>query len=239
MKGKTGTGEVVTVSFSVPKDSLEYWQKRLDEKDIPSGKVFKRFNQTVLPFRDPDGLNLELVFEKVENAPETSRKGNIPAKNAVRGFWGTTLKLTEVESTAAILENILGFEKRAEEDNYIRFTTDAPIGGSVLIEVINPEESVSGRGTVHHVAFRAADEEMLSELRRKVQQKGLAPTKIIDRYWFKSVYFRTTGGVLFEMATEGPGYAVDEDPAHLGEKLILPPWLESRREEIEKNLPKI
>ena len=193
----------------------------------------------MLPFKDPDGLQLELVFENVDNAPESSREGAVPAEHAIRGFWGTTLRLTEQEATAAILENILGFEKSAEEDNMHLFTTDAPIGGAVIIELTDYEAGQNGRGIIHHVAFRAADEQMLGEMREKLQKKRLMPTEIIDRHWFKSVYYRTPAGVLFEMASDGPGYAVDEDPEHLGEKLILPPWLESKREQIEEQLPEI
>lgn len=239
IKGEPGTGEAVTVSFSVPETSLEYWQQRFDEHDVTYGKPFSRFGHIVQPFEDPDGLSLELVFEKVTDAPATDREGTVPAENAIRGFWGTRLKLTEAESTAAILEDILGFKKTEKEENTIRYMTDAPTGGNVLIEVADQQNGKSGRGTVHHVAFRANDEAKLSELRWKVSSKGLMPTEIIDRHWFKSVYFRVPAGVLFEMASDGPGYAVDEDPDHLGEKLILPPWLESKREKIENQLPKI
>ncbi len=237
--GNPGTGEAVTVAFSTPQDSLEYWENRLNDHGVETGEEFQRFGHTVLPFKDPDGLQLELVFENVDNAPESSREGAVPAEHAIRGFWGTTLRLTEQEATAAILENILGFEKSAEEDNMHLFTTDAPIGGAVIIELTDYEAGQNGRGIIHHVAFRAADEQMLGEMREKLQKKRLMPTEIIDRHWFKSVYYRTPAGVLFEMASDGPGYAVDEDPEHLGEKLILPPWLESKREQIEEQLPEI
>lgn len=238
VQGRAGTGEAVTVSFSVPKGSLEYWSQRLDNHDVPAGETFQRFGLTVLPFEDPDGLQLELVFEA--SPPDAdSREGSVPTEHAIRGFWGTTLRLTDAESTAAILTGILGFEKTAREGNKILYTTNAPIGGAVIIEVTDYESGKNGRGIVHHVAFRAADESMLAAMREEVQKKRLMPTEIIDRHWFKSVYYRTPAGVLFEMASDGPGYAVDEDPEHLGEKLILPPWLESKREQIENHLPEI
>lgn len=235
---KPGTGEAVTVSFSVPEDSLQYWQNRFEDLNIPTGKVFKRFGYSVLPFEDPDGLNLELVFDAA-NAAETEREGSVPKEHAIRGFWGTTLKLTEQETTEEILLDVLGFEKAEKEDGQQLYTTDAPIGGAVIIETAEPNREQSGRGTVHHVAFRTADKEELFEKRKAIQDKGLRPTELIDRHWFNSVYYRTRAGVLFEMATEGPGYAVDEDPDHLGEKLVLPPWLEEQREKIENHLPDI
>jgi len=238
-KGEAGTGEAVTVSFTVPQNSLSYWQDHLNDEGIETGVIFERFGREVLPFEDPDGLNLELVFEDIPDESPSKREGTVPAKHAIRGFWGTKLRLTEAEATAEILQDILGFKKSAEENNLKLYSTDAPIGSAVIIETAKPQSGKSGRGTVHHVAFRAADEEKLAAMREKVQDQGLRPTPIIDRHWFKSVYYRTPGGVLFEMASDGPGYAVDEEPEHLGEQLILPPWLEEKREQIEKHLPKI
>ncbi len=239
VKGEPGTGEAVTVSFTVPEQSFDFWEKRLAEKEVPHGEAFERFGRKVLPFQDPDGLKLELVFENTDKSVESSWEGTVSKENLIRGFWGTTLKLTEEESTAHILQEILGFEKAAEEENRLLYTTDAPIGANVIIEKTDSQSGKNGRGIIHHVAFRAKDEQELDELRQKVAELGYSPTQIIDRHWFKSVYYRTPSGVLFEMASDGPGYAVDEDPEHLGEKLILPPWLESKRELIENHLPEI
>lgn len=233
-----GTGEAVTVSFSVPEDSLKYWQNRFQEQDIGAGEVFTRFGSPVLPFEDPDGLHLELVFD-AEGEPDTDREGSVPKEHAIRGFWGTTLRLTEEATTEELLIDVLGFKKAEKEGGQQLYTTDAPIGGAVIIETAEPNREQSGRGTVHHVAFRTADEDELYEKRMQVQEKGLRPTELIDRHWFNSVYYRTRAGVLFEMATDGPGYAVDEDPEHLGEKLVLPPWLEEQRDKIENHLPEI
>ncbi|MDX1585159.1 MAG: ring-cleaving dioxygenase [Balneolaceae bacterium] len=241
VKGEPGSGEAVTVSFSAPSDSLDFWTDRLSERSIPHGDIFQRFGKTVLPFEDPDGLSLELVFEEIEFNPaqDAPWQGTVSKEHALKGFWGTTLKLTREQPTAKILENVLGFSKSDSNENSTLYTTNAPIGSKVLIETVKSESGTNGRGIIHHVAFRASDEDELDRLRQQVSEAGLSPTKIIDRHWFKSVYYQTPGGVLFEMATDGPGYAVDEDPEHLGEKLILPPWLESRRELIEKRLPKI
>ena len=201
----------------------------------------KRYGFTVLPFEDPDGLSLELVFEEndLHPAQDSGWEGTVDEEHAIRGFWGTTLRLTREQPTAEILEDILGFSKTDSNDSGSLFATDAAIGGKVVIEKSKPESGTNGRGIIHHVAFRAEDEEELDQLRHRVSEFGLSPTQIIDRHWFKSVYYQTPGGVLFEMATEGPGYAVDEDPEHLGENLILPPWLESKREQIENRLPEI
>src|SRR5699024_8141180 len=125
---------------------------------------------------------------------------------------------------------LFGFEEAERKDNSIHYITDAPIGGSVIIEEGSDKFPVNGRGIIHHIAFRAKDDEALVALREGVLNLGLNPTELIDRHWFHSVYFRSPGGVLFEIATDGPGYAVDEDPDKLGQKLILPPWLEARRQ---------
>lgn len=239
VQGEPGTGESVAVSFIVPRESLDFWRDRFNKHEVSHGVPFQRFGSKVLPFKDPDGLALELIFEDVEQPLESSWKGTVDKEHAIQGFGGTTLRLTEEDTTAEILQNVLGFEKAASTGDSSLYQTEASIGNSVIIEKSEPKSGKNGRGTVHHVAFRAKDEEELEQLRQQVRSLGLSPTRIIDRHWFKSVYYQTPGGVLFEMATEGPGYAVDEDPEHLGEKLILPPWLESKREMIEQRLPEI
>jgi glyoxalase family protein len=239
VRGEPGTGEAVTVSYSVPLDSQAYWADRLKQNGIPCDGSGDQFGHPVLELRDPDGLRLQLVFTEQDDDMELPRTGSVPDEHAIRGFWGVTLRLAAREPTAVLLKELFGFEQVAGEGNRTLYQTDAPIGGSVIIEMTEPRRGKSGRGTIHHVAFRARDEEELDELRRRVQNRGLMPTQIIDRHWFKSVYYREPGGVLFEMATDGPGYAVDEDPEHLGERLILPPWLEPHREDIELRLPKL
>ncbi len=238
VKGETGTGEAVTVSFLVPEGLQQYWQNRFKELNVDTGDLFTKFGKKVLPFEDPDGLNLELVFDEVPNEQQ-SREGSVPDEHAIRGFWGVTLKITEEGPTAEILQQVFEFKKAEKENGRQLYTTDAPVGHSVIIEVAEAERGKNGRGTVHHVAFRTKDNEEEAEMREKVISLGLNPTQIIDRHWFHSVYFRSPGGVLFEIATEGPGYDVDEDPEHLGEKLILAPWLESKRAMIEEQLPVI
>lgn len=238
-QGKPGLGEAVTVALAVPADSMDYWAEHFGAEGIEFKGPYDRFGQQAIGFKDPDRLQLELVFDQQAGQLPGWDKGTVPPKHGIRGFRGTTLRLKEYASTAEVLKNVFEFEETDRKDNARHYTTDAPIGGSVIIEEAESKPSANGRGTVHHVAFRAEDDDELETLRKKVLEMGLNPTKIIDRHWFHSVYFRSPGGVLFEIATDGPGYDVDEDPDKLGQKLILPPWLEPKREMIEKRLPDI
>lgn len=238
-QGKPGLGEAVKVAFSVPEESMSYWVERLGEQGIEFEGPYDRFGQQAIGFHDPDRLQLELVFEKQAGQLPGWDKGTVPADHTIRGFRGTTLRLKETEPTAEVLKHVFGFEEAEKSGNARHFTTDAPIGGSVIIEEGEDKPNANGRGIIHHVAFRAKDGEEQRAMREKVMEMGLYPTQIIDRHWFHSVYFKSPGGVLFEIATDGPGYDVDEDPDKLGQQLILPPWLESRREKIEQRLPEI
>ena len=238
-QGKPGLGEAVKVALAVPSDSMNYWVEHFGAEGIDFDGPYDRFGQQAIGFKDPDRLQLELVFDEQADQLPGWDKGTVPTAYGIRGFRGTTLRLKEREATAEVLKNVFEFEQTDQQDKAWLYTTDAPIGGSVIIEEGEAKPSANGRGIVHHVAFRAKDDDELAELREKVLEMGLNPTTIIDRHWFHSVYFRSPGGVLFEIATDGPGYDVDEDPDKLGQKLILPPWLESKRERIEKSLPEI
>lgn len=238
-QGKSGSGEAVRVALAVGKHSLEYWAGYLSEKGIDFDGPYDRFGQEAIGIRDPDGLELELVFDGDSVSHGAWDGGEVPPEYGVRGFRGTTLHLLEAAPTAKVLTRLFGFSEAERRGNIIHYTTDAPLGGSVIIEEGTEKYPVSGRGVIHHIAFRAKDDEALVTLREEVLNLGLHPTELIDRHWFHSVYFRSPGGVLFEIATDGPGYAVDEHPDKLGQKLILPPWLESQREKIQKRLPEI
>lgn len=238
-QGKPGLGEAVTVALAVPSNSIEYWVEHFGAEGIDFDGPYDRFGQQSIGFKDPDRLQLELVFDEQVNQLPGWDEGTVPAEYGIRGFRGTTLRLKEHEATAGVLQTIFGFDDAGQQDNAWLYTTEAPIGGSVIIEEGEPKPSANGRGIVHHVAFRAEDDDELTELRKKVIEMELNPTTIIDRHWFHSVYFQSPGGVLFEIATDGPGYDVDEDSDKLGQKLILPPWLEPKREMIEKRLPDI
>lgn len=238
-KGTKGTGESVNVAFKVPEGSQDYWIERLNNVDIQHSDFFEVFGKQTIRFEDPDGLVLDLVFDGTTKEKVSSYKSPVPHEYSIQGFESTRLKVGNADGTVNILEDVFGFEEKASNLNRTLFQTDARIGSSVIIETSDEETGRGGRGIVHHVAFRAKNLENLKELREKVLSKGLQPTDVIDRHWFKSVYFREPSGVLFEIATDDPGYAVDEDFESLGEKLILTPWLEPRRALIESILPKL
>lgn len=235
-QGKPGLGEAVKVALAVPEDSINYWAEHFGEEGIDFDGPYDRFGQQAMGFKDPDRLQLELVFDEQAGQLPGWDKGTVPAEYGIRGFRGTTLRLKETGPTADVLKDVFGFEETGSTGNARLYTTNAPIGGSVIIEEGDEKPSANGRGIIHHVAFRAKDDNEQQTMRKKVIETGLNPTDVIDRHWFHSVYFQSPGGVLFEIATDGPGYAVDEDADKLGQKLILPPWLESRREMIEKRL---
>ncbi len=234
----TGTGEATVISFAVPEHSKGFWENHLKQNYAEPDKVFKRFGLEVMPLRDPDGLQLELVFDPEMNNQHGWSDGPLPAEHTIRGFWSTTLKLTETESTARLLTDILHFEPVASEGNLSLFRTGSPIGNAVILERADTSNPANpGRGTVHHVAFRTRDRTELEQTRQAVIDMGLQPTPVIDRHVFESVYFRTPGGVLFELATDPPGYrSVVDHEEQMGRDLFLPPWLEKDRDKIENAL---
>ncbi|MCG2589664.1 VOC family protein [Rhodohalobacter sulfatireducens] len=241
VKSNTGTGEVERISFSVPMDSISYWQDRFESLNISASGPFERFGKNVLPFEVPDGLKLEIIEDDRSNDLPGWKDSDVPLDKAIRGFWGANLLLSQTEETAEILTDILGFEKTSEEGNQTLFETGSKLGHSVILEKADDAQyGKTGRGTVHHIAFRTKDEEELKEFRQQVIAKGLSPTNVIDRHVFKSVYFQTPGGVLFEMATDGPGYqSVASRDEKMGKELFLPDFLESKRDMIEQRLEPI
>jgi glyoxalase family protein len=239
-QGKPGSGEATEVSLAVPKDSQDFWQQRLKDQKIPHSKPFKRFGQTHISFKDPDGLQLHLVFDNLKGALKSWDKSPVPTEHQIQGFWSTTLKLNRLEETEEILTSVLGFEKVDVENNSTLYQADSDLGHNLIIEKVASQSGQNGAGIVHHLAFQSKDEEDLTEMRFEVIRMGMQPTDIIDRHFFKSVYYHTPGGVLFEMATQGPGYFVNSDPEEdQAKKLELTPWHEPRREQIEAALPPI
>ncbi|SFS08038.1 glyoxalase family protein [Halomicrobium zhouii] len=239
--GRVGTGQVSTTAFTIPADSVEFWTERLAAEGVDVDEPSERFGDIVVPFRDPDGLPLELVAT-ADAPPANLPDGPAPEEHAIRGFYGVTLSLQSAEPTVDLLET-MGYEEtqaggdgEAEHDRW-RFEASGDLG-AVLDVVEQPQapRGQPGAGTIHHVAFRVENDEQ-EEWREVLQDEGLRPTQIIDRKWFRSVYVREHGGILFEFATKSPGYTVDEDVNELGEKLVLPEWLEDRRGEIEAGLP--
>ncbi|WP_336364305.1 ring-cleaving dioxygenase [Halalkalicoccus salilacus] len=235
--GRVGTGQVSTVSFLVPEGSIDYWVDRLEEAEVDAEEPRHRFGDRVLPFRDPDGLPLELVARPDAPAGDPP-VGPVPDENAIRGFFGVTLSLSTAGPTANLLKT-MGYRETDAERDRRRYESDGDRGYVVdLLEEPNAPRGMPGAGTVHHVAFRTTEADQ-PEWRDVLIEQGLRPTEVIDRKWFKSVYVRERGGVLFEFATDTPGYAVDEDRDELGERLVLPEWLEDRRDEIEAGLPEL
>lgn len=237
--GREGDGQVVRVAFRVPAASLNWWRDRLEEAGVETAGREKRFGEPVLPFRDPDGLGLELVGVD-EPDPELQWLGaGVPEEAAVAGFHSVTLLESDPRPAFEVLGDLLGLREEAEEGDTRRYRGDPSAPGSA-VDVVRAGEANRGRvaaGSVHHVAFRARDRQEQEAIRARVDAAGLQPTPVIDRHWFESVYFREPRGVLFEVATDGPGFTVDEEPSELGTHLVLPPWMEDRRREIEEGLP--
>jgi len=235
--GRIGAGQLVVTSFSIPATSLGYWTERLVENGVRFEKPRDRFGDTVLTFEDPDRLRIELAASEDGRAGWTG--GPVPAEHSVRGFHHVALAVETTESTARLMIDHLGFRQVDEAQGRIRLSAGEG-GPANTVDVIGasgfPRGSM-GVGTVHHVAFRVPDEETQLALREEVAALGYNVTPVLDRNYFRSVYFREPGGVLFEIATDPPGFAVDEAQEELGTHLKLPPWLETRRDRLEEVLP--
>jgi len=242
-RGKVGSGQVARTAFRVPEGSLDYWEERFDEYGVDYDDRTERFGEPVLPFRDPDGLPVELVAVEIpDDDPTVPWTEFVPGDAAIRGFHSVTLWLADPDPTMELLRT-MGLEKVGTEqaqgdatgDERTRFAAGGPVGRYVdVLPTIGGGRQ--GPGTVHHVAFQTPTDEDQEGMRRAVRSEGLRPTRQIDRHWFRSVYFREHGGVLFELATNGPGYDSDEPLAELGGRLVLPGTFEDRRGEIEAEL---
>jgi glyoxalase family protein len=244
--GRKGTGQVITTSFSVPENSLEYWMNRLDRFDIIYTKPEQRFDgEEFIYFEDNDGLGIELVANNIDSRQEFSR-GLIKPEYAIKGFFGVTLSLKNHESTAMLLTGSMDHELVLESKGRYRFSplrkSDGPGGAGTIVDLISQPtgtKGAGGGGTIHHVAFATDSKESQLMIRRRLIGAGLQVTPVIDRPYFQSVYFREPGGVLFEIATLPPGMTIDEDIDNLGTDLKLPPWYEEVRSEIEHRLGSI
>lgn len=236
--GRKGVGQVGEVPFAVPAASLEWWRGRLEERAIESGEETVRFGERTIPFRDPDGLHLALVGIEEDREFATWDGSAVPVEHQIRGVHAVRIRERALDPTVRLLQDTMGFRHVAEEEGWHRWA--AGDGSGTYAEIQETPEAppgVWGAGTVHHVAWRVRDDDEQVALRSAVQATGLSPTPVIDRFWFQSVYFKEPGGTLFELATEGPGFDRDESPDRLGESLVLPPWLEEHRDEIEAALP--
>ena len=238
--GRAGIGETLETSFRVPEASLGYWVHRFIERGVRHEAPLKRFGESVLSFLDPDGTRLALVaLPGIDN--ESAWCGNeVPSDHAIRGIHGVTLLLKEAGPTAAILTDVLGFTDAGREGSLIRYrVSGTSVGG--IVDLREAGEFLAGRfgaGSVHHIAFRASDDAAQAAMVEQLAlNHGIRTTEQKDRKYFRSVYFREPGGVLFEIATNGPGFTIDEPLANLGGTLRLPTRMEPRRQEIESVLP--
>jgi glyoxalase family protein len=240
--GRVGIGETEETVFRVPEGSIGYWTHRFIDKGVAFDAPIKRFGESVLSFRDPDGMRLALAGVPGIANEAAWRDSDIPAEHAIRGFHSVNLLLADAASTGAILTDVLGFTEIGRDGSLIRFKAgDTAIGGIVDIHAAgNFLPGRMGGGSVHHIAFRAADDAAQAAMvRRLAENHGIRTTEQKDRNYFRSVYFREPGHVLFEIATDTPGFAADEKVAALGQTLKLPPFLEVRRKEIESVLPAV
>ncbi|MBS7704490.1 ring-cleaving dioxygenase [Chelatococcus asaccharovorans] len=238
--GRLGVGETQETVFRVPEGSIGYWTHRFVEKGVVHQAPEKRFGETVLAFKDPDGMRLALVGVAGIEAEPAWGGSDVPAENAIRGFHSVSLLIKDAAPTGAILTDVLGFGEVGREGTLIRYKAgDTAIGGIVDLRVAGDFlPARMGGGSVHHVAFRAADDAAQEAMVKKLAENhGIQTTEQKDRNYFRSVYFREPGHVLFEIATDVPGFAVDEPLASLGQDLKLPSFLERRRAEIEAVLP--
>lgn len=235
-RGVAGAGETTHTAFSVPVGSLDYWHERLTGEGVLVEKSGRRFDEEVLTFVDPDGMKLELVAHADAGAAQPSRFGTVAPEYAIRGFFGVTLLERELTQTEAILK-MMGFEQVAQEGTRVRLVTAGDALGRRIDVVVDAKAGYGrpGAGSVHHIAFRTQDDASQLEWRAEIEQH-LQVTTVQDRTYFHSIYFREPGGVLFEMATDPPGFALDEPIESLGEELRIPEWLEPRRAMIEQRL---
>ena len=239
---RPGFGLSMESSLAVPTGSLDYWAERVAAHGINVGAIESRRGERVLPFDDPHGLHVALIETSDTREFTPWNKSPVPKEKQILGLHAVRLWEDNLEHTAAFLTDVLGFRKEGEDGGWSRFAV-AGGGSGAHVEIKQaPTATPRGRwgvGGIHHVAWRVADEKAQLDVRQRVAEAHRRPTEVIDRFWFKSVYFMEPGGVLFEIATDGPGFTADEDLATLGETLVLPPWLEAMRGEIEAGLPKL
>jgi glyoxalase family protein len=236
--GRIGIGETQETIFRVPEAALGFWTQRLLALGVRHDMPKKRFGETVLAFQDPDGMRLALAaLPGIDGAP--AWKSDVPDDVAIRGFHGVNLLLADAAPTAELLSDVLGFREAGREGSLIRYKA-AGEGPGTIVDLHAAGNFLRGRlgkGSVHHVAFRATDDAAQADMSKELRERGIAPTEQMDRNYFRSVYFREPGGVLFEIATDAPGFAVDEPEDALGQTLKLPPFLEARRAALEAMLP--
>jgi predicted esterase/catechol 2,3-dioxygenase-like lactoylglutathione lyase family enzyme len=238
-RGRSGAGQANALALAIPRSALGYWMHRLIEQRVTYKGPERRFDEPVLVLHDPDGLTIELIGQS--DPPEVlSWDGGVPAEHAIRGVHSATLWVEEPAASAMLLTEMFGFEQVGEDAGRVRYASDDPAAPGHLLDLQSATGFWPGKigtGTIHHLAWRTPDEATQLSWRERLVDVGREVTEVLDRRYFRSIYFREPGGVLFEIATDGPGFTVDEAADQLGSRLVLPPWLEAERETIEEQLP--
>jgi len=236
-KGIVGAGQVGITKYAVPIGAYDFWKQRLQRLQVPF-EEHQRFGEQYLQFADPDGLVLAIV-ERAEGTESAWSIAGITPNSAIKGFDGAVLYSHAPKNTAHTLEHVLGLTFVGEDQGFARFKAHGDIANIIDVNMNPMNEGIGGAGTVHHIAWRTTDVEEQGKWRNVVSQAGFSPTPIVDRQYFTAIYFREEGGILFEIATDPPGFTTDEEFAHLGEKLMLPAWYEHHREQLTQLLTPI
>jgi len=238
-KGVIGSGQVTATTFAIPARSVAYWLRRLTEHGLTPNESGERFGERVIAFADPDGLPLELVATPHPDPSVAWKDGPVEPEHAICGFHSATLSEEGYEQTALLLQDTMGFDFAGNEGNRFRYKARNGSVGAIVDVVCTPDGRFGrlGAGTVHHIAWRTPDDDQQLIWRKDLVTLGYNVSPVMDRTYFHSIYYREPGGVLFEIATDPPGFALDESPEHLGERLMLPPQYESERSTLEHALP--
>jgi glyoxalase family protein len=238
-QGREGAGLTTATRFSIPPEALGFWSSRLSLLGVDHQRT-DRQDSAIITLFDPDGMRLELVASEGDSRSGWDGVAGISPEHAVRGLHSVTLSETSLDPTSQMLTELLGMQQAGEADSRVNFAmADGSAGAQVEVLAGVAERALQAGGTVHHVAFRAPDLSTMELWRQELLGKGVPVTQVMDRQYFKSIYFREPGGVLFEIATDDPGFDIDEPLLELGRKLKLPPWLEPSREQIQAALPSI
>lgn len=240
IQGKEGAGLTTATAFSVPPESIGFWHERVKTLGLTAEAPAVRGDSEVLTLFDNDGMRLELVASPGDSRSGWDGVSDIPQEHAVRGLHEVTLSERNLDPTASMLTNFLGMGLSSETAGAASFSMgEGGAGASVQVIGGIQDRGLQAGGTVHHVAFRAPNLQTMESWRQELVSRGVSVTEVMDRQYFKSIYFREPGGVLFEIATDEPGFDIDEPLLELGRKLKLPPWLEPSREQIQNSLPRI
>ncbi len=241
-RGHRGVGQIEATAFAISPDSVGYWLDRFKEQHVTAEKTSERFGEEVIRFTDPDGLLLELIAADSPGKVESWTTGPVSAEHSLRGFHSVSAALEGYERTAQLLTESFGYDLAKESGNRFRFVAPSESGPGRIVDLLCMPDSRTGHvaaGSVHHIAFRAKDDHEQLQWREHLVELGYNVTPVMDRTYFHSIYFREPGGILFEIATEPPGFTLDEPIDELGSKLRLPTWMEAARSQIDQVLPPI